>query len=246
MRPHTPPSRSSSPPVEYPDSDGKPMAENTLQFRWITMLQGGFASLFRDRPDVFVAGDLLWYPIEGDNKTRLAPDTLVAFGRPKGYRGSYMQWVEAGIAPQVVFEVLSPGNRPAEMNRKRAFYQRHGVEEYYVYDPDRVAFRGWLRDGDAFRPIQAVGSTSPRLGVRFELGDELEIYRPDGRPFIDFEETDRQLMEAERQARLEQLRADEATARADEERARGDVERARSAKLLAKLRELGIDPEEVA
>ena len=98
--------------VIYPDSDGQPMADNTLQFRWIVTIKEGLAHLFMDRPDVFVAGDLLWYPVEGDPKTRIAPDAMVAFGRPKGDRGSYKQWEEGGIAPQVVFEVLSPGNRP--------------------------------------------------------------------------------------------------------------------------------------
>ncbi|WP_435020495.1 Uma2 family endonuclease [Tundrisphaera sp. TA3] len=255
MSTHTP---STSSEIEYPDSDGEPMAENTLQFRWIVTIQGGLDALFRDRPDVFVAGDLLWYPIEGDNKTRMAPDAMVVFGRPKGYRGSYMQWVEDGIAPQVVFEVLSPGNRPAEMSRKREFYERFGVEEYYVYDPDRVTLRGWLRDGETLRPIMRMeGWVSPRLGVRFGLREELEIYRPDGRPFIDFLETDRQRLEFEREARLERLRAEEADARAEEADsrareadarareadARAEEERARSARLLAKMREMGIDPE---
>src|SRR5262245_11370751 len=103
------------PPVVYPDSDGMPMADNTLQFQWIVTIQGGFDDLFRDRRDAFGAGDLLWYPVEGDNTVRVAPDAMVAFGRPKGYRGSYRQWEEDGIAPQVVFEVLSPSNRAGEM-----------------------------------------------------------------------------------------------------------------------------------
>src|SRR3954469_20417183 len=108
--------------IEYPHRDGMPLADNTLQYRWITTIVGGLESLFRDDPNVFVAGDLLWYPIEGDNKTRVAPDAMVAFGRPKGYRGSYMQWREEGIAPQVVFEVQSPGNRFGELTRKFEFY----------------------------------------------------------------------------------------------------------------------------
>src|SRR3954451_10088857 len=124
MSTHTP-----SKAIVYPDSDGLPMSDNTLQFQWITTLVGGLAALFRHDPNVFVAGDLLWYPIEGDNKTRTAPDAMVAFGRPKGYRGSYMQWREGGIAPQVTFEVLSPGNTRAEMDRKRGWYFRLGVEE---------------------------------------------------------------------------------------------------------------------
>ena len=76
-------------PVIYPDSDGKPMADNTKQFDWIVTLVGGLQVLFVNDPNVFVAGDLLWYPVEGDNKTRIAPDALVAFGRPQGHRGSY-------------------------------------------------------------------------------------------------------------------------------------------------------------
>jgi len=42
--------------------------------------------LFQDDPNVFVAGDLLWYPTEGNNVIRAAPDAMVIFGRPKGDR----------------------------------------------------------------------------------------------------------------------------------------------------------------
>ena len=81
---------------------------------------------------------MFWYPVEGDNTTVLAPDVMVAFDRPKvgKRRGSYRQWEEGGIAPQVVFEVLSPGNDAREMQAKRAFYERHGADEYYEFDPN--------------------------------------------------------------------------------------------------------------
>src|SRR5438045_15219 len=100
------------------------------------MIKGGPEGVFRDQPDVFVAGDLFWYPVEGAPDIRTAPDVLVALDRPKGDRRSYQQWREGGISPQVVFEVVSPGNRVAEMIWKFLFYQRYGVREYYVYDPD--------------------------------------------------------------------------------------------------------------
>ena len=153
--------------IIYPDSDGQPMADNTRQFDYIVMIQGGLAALFADRPDVFVAGDLLWYPVEGSNTIRAAPDTMVVFGRPPGYRGSYKPWCEDGLAPQVVFEVLSPGNTRAEMIRKRQFYERYGVEEYYEYDPDRGELRGWLRREGRLEPIARMENwVSPHLGVR--------------------------------------------------------------------------------
>ena len=68
------------PEIHYPDSDGKPMADNTKQFRWIQLYKGNLDVLFAPRDDVFVAGDLLWYPVQGQPKIRQAPDVFVAFG----------------------------------------------------------------------------------------------------------------------------------------------------------------------
>ena len=59
--------------IEYPDDDGQPMAENTLQFRWIVLIKEGLETLFRHDSHVFVAGDMLWYPEEGQPKIRQAP-----------------------------------------------------------------------------------------------------------------------------------------------------------------------------
>ena len=102
-------------PEQFPDSDGQLIADNTKQFRWIVAIKENLERLFADDANIFVAGDLLWYPVEGEPKRRQAPDVMVAIGHPKGDRGSYRQWIEDGIAPQVVFEILSPGNRPGEM-----------------------------------------------------------------------------------------------------------------------------------
>ena len=198
----------SRPPVDYPDSDGKPMAENTLQYQWIATITGGLEHLLADDPNVFVAADLFWYPVEGHPEIRLAPDTLVAFGRPKGHRGSYRQWMEGGIAPQVVFEVLSPGTRFGEMSAKFNFYRRYGVEEYYLYDPDpaRPELSGFLRrQGDLVEIETMPGHVSPRLKVKFEMGEKgLHLIRPDGQPFLTYQE---QALRADRlQAELDRLR----------------------------------------
>lgn len=240
MPPATP-----SPEIVYPDSDGQPMADNTRQFRYIVTIQGGLAALFANRPDVFVAGDLLWYPVEGNHQIRAAPDAMVVFGRPPGDRGSYQQWKEGGLAPQVVFEVLSPGNTVAEMTRKFRFYERYGVEEYYVYDPDRGSLDGWIRRGDDLEDVPDMeGWVSPRLRVRFSLeGSDLALYRPDGRRFETFLELE-QRAEAERQqAQTERQRAEAERQRAEMERQRADTERQRAERLAERLRALGVDPD---
>lgn len=211
--------------IVYPDSDGQPMSDNTKQFRWITVIKSNLDWLFQDEELVFVAGDLLWYPVEGNPKYRVAPDAMVVFGRPKGDRGSYKQWEEDNIAPQVVFEILSPGNTEGEMERKLQIYARCEVEEYYVYDPDRYILKGYQRGEDMFLDrIEGMdGWTSQRLGISFDLsGKELQITHPDGRIFETFDTvaTERDLLLAEKQ----QL----------------EIEKS---KRDAKLRELGIDPD---
>ncbi|HSI33545.1 MAG: Uma2 family endonuclease [Phycisphaerae bacterium] len=177
--------------VVYPETDGAPIAENTLQFEWIAKIVNNLDALFEHDHDVFVAGDLFWYPVKGDPSAVMAPDAMVAFGRPKGHRRSYMQWDEGGVAPQVVFEVLSPSNRPAgELTRKLAFYDRFGVEEYYLFDPESAHFRvqGYLRIGARLVEIpQMDRHKSPRLQVTFEVANKsLRLIRPDGRPFVSY------------------------------------------------------------
>ena len=193
--------------IIYPDSDGQPMADNTQQFELIVWIKENLELLFANDPNVFVAGDLLWYPVEGDNKLRQAPDVMVAVGRAKGYRGSYQQWLEDNIPPQVVFEIWSPGNRPSKMAKKFEFYDRYGVEEYYLYKPDEVDLTGWQRRNSRLEVIDPIaGWVSPRLGVRFELSDSaLQIYRPDSQPFLTYLELARDREQAE--ARAEQAEA---------------------------------------
>jgi Uma2 family endonuclease len=125
--------------IIYPESDGKPMADNTKQFELIVEIKKGLDWLYLNDPQVFVAGDLFWYPIQGQNTIVTAPDVMVVFGRPKGDRGSYRQWQEDNIAPQVVFEILSPSNSRHEMSKKLLFFDRYNVEEYYLYDPETRA-----------------------------------------------------------------------------------------------------------
>jgi Uma2 family endonuclease len=137
--------------------------------------------------------------VEGDNTIRQAPDVMVAIGRPKKHRGSYRQWDEEGIPPQVVFEVMSPGNRAGELERKFAFYEHYGVEEYYIIDPDRNELAGFLRKDEALLETPVInGWISPRLGVRFDAnGPELRILLPDGKPLVAYVDLAR---EAERLA----------------------------------------------
>ena len=118
------------------------------------------------------------------------------------------------------------------MASKLAFYDRHDVEEYYIYDPDANALSGWERLDGYLTEIPVMQDwISPRLGIKFDLNTppELQIYRPDGELFLSFEQVSQRL-ETITQSLLE---TEQALAAAAE----------RNQLLAAKLRELGIDPD---
>ena len=182
--------------------DGRPMADNTEQYRWIVIIKENLELLFADVEDIFIAGDLFWSPVEADINIKNAPDVMVVFGRPRGKRLSYLQWEEDNIAPQVAFEIRSPSNSPKELRDKFDFYQKYGIEEYYLYDPHKLTLDGWQRRGQRLEPILTMsGWVSPRLDIRFIMTTEgLEIYRPDGQKFLTTLEIDRERAQQQQRA----------------------------------------------
>ena len=226
--------------IIYPCSDGQPMADSTIQYKLIVKIKEGCESLFKNDPNVFVAADLLWYPVEGRPDISQAPDVMVIFGRPKGDRRSYLQFNEDNIAPQVAFEIRSHNDRQTKMYKKLSFYNPYGVDEYYLYDPENNDLSGWQRIERNLELIEPMeGWVSPRLGVRFELGEAgLEIYRPDGQRFLSY-------AELEEQGELNRQRAEQEAQRAEQEAQRAEQEAQRAERLAAKLRELNIDPESI-
>ncbi len=240
--------------VIYPETDGQPMANNTEQFRWIVVIEQNLEYLYAHDPNVFIAGDLFWYPLEGRNDIVYAPDVMVAIGRPKGRRGSYQQWNEDNIPPQVVFEILSPANTQDEMDRKLLFYERYGVEEYYIYNPKNNQLRGFVRGNLGLDVISSMANwVSPRLGIRFDIsGQELEIYHPDGIKFFSYieanqqlEQANQQLEEANQLIQQEKQKAEEVNQQLEEANQLIQQERQKSRQLLERLQQMGINLEDL-
>ena len=121
-------------PIEYPSSDGKPMAENDAQRSAIMYGIGALSRHFKDRRDVYVSGDLLIYYEEGNPRVSIAPDVFVVFGVEDRQRPNYKLW-EEGRAPAFVLEVASPSTWRDDLGPKRSVYARLGVREYWQYDP---------------------------------------------------------------------------------------------------------------
>ena len=122
------------PKIHYPESNGLPLAETRFQWDSLTYAAGALDVHFRDRPDVAVEGYRLLYYVEGDVRSRVAPDVFVVFGVPKRRRRTYLLWKE-GKAPDFVLEVTSRSTRWIDRGFKRDLYARLGVREYWLFDP---------------------------------------------------------------------------------------------------------------
>lgn len=259
------------PAVFYPESDGMPVADNALQFRWMSLLMwNAEALLHRDRY-ALIAADHLIYPVRGNPSIRIAPDVYIAFGPEKWDRGNYRVWEEGDVFPQVIFEVFSPSNTQAEMQLKREFCARYGAEEFYIIYPEYPSrVEAWLRSGENFVRVADIDRfVSPRVGFRFVLEDgQLTVFGPNGRewksPEVAFRELEDARAEKERtraeserefaqyertraekehkRAESESERANSESTRADNERELAQHERTRAERLAEKLRQLGIDP----
>ena len=235
--------------IEYPSGDGEPMAENDWQLHAILDAVGVLCHYFRDRPDVYVSGDLFIYYEEGNPKARVAPDVFVVFGVPKHFRQVYKLW-EEGPVPAFVMEVASRGTWRDDEKRKAKLYEQLGVKEYWQYDPtgDYLGLRlkGRRLVGDVYEPQPVVDSLdgtvflrSETLGLDFRVkGEERYFFDPAaGRRLLTLSEQAAAQHEAELQAEREAAAHHEAELRAEREAAARREAESRIAELEALLRE---------
>ena len=144
--------------VEYPSSDGAPMAETEFQYDPMTYTVSVLKIRYEDSPNVYVGGSLLVYYERGNNIASIAPNAFVVFGVKDGnrFRETWKIW-EEGAAPSFVMEVAAKSAWEWDASGKRDIYAGMGVQEYWRFDPT----------GEFF---------TPRLvGKRLEDGEYLPI-----------------------------------------------------------------------
>lgn len=120
--------------IEYPESDGKPMAETDLHRDWMVRILEILRQRYRGQR-VYVASDLFVYYQEGDPTKVVAPDDFVVLDCDPGRRKTFKIWEEGNKVPQVVFEVTSESTRRQDEVLKPEVYARIGVPECFLYDP---------------------------------------------------------------------------------------------------------------
>ena len=80
--------------------------------------------------------------------------------------------------PELVVEIGSPGTRRRDETIKRSLYERTGVSEYWVVDPELDVVRVYRRDGDRFaRPVEHSAEAGDVLTTPLLPGLDLPLSR---------------------------------------------------------------------
>jgi Uma2 family endonuclease len=192
--------------VEYPETDGRPMAETDAHRRLMTDLIFILENFFQDQPDVYVSGNLLLYYVEGDPKKRVAPDVFVVRGVGKGPRRIYKLWAE-GRAPEAVIELSSRQTWRDDLQVKWQLYAQLGVPEYFIFEPEYdyldEPLIGYRLEEGQYQPLEVKDGRvrSEALGLELvDTGETLRLWDPQAGQFL--------LTPAEAAAEVARLRAE--------------------------------------
>ena len=198
--------------VDYPSSDGRPMAESDHQRTPLTYAVERLRHHFRHRPEVYVSGNLFIYYEEGNPRAAVAPDVFVVVGADSADRATYRLWEEPK-GPDFVLEITSRSTRREDQVGKRELYRRLEVPEYWQYDPTEdylsPALQGLALHGGEYRRLPertladgTLALSSGVLGLELRLsGRGLRFHDPQtGRDLPNLKETD-EAFRQERRAR---------------------------------------------
>ncbi|MBO1068922.1 MAG: Uma2 family endonuclease [Dolichospermum sp. DEX189] len=208
--------------IEYPSSDGEPVAETYIHLYAILTTLEVLKQYLAGRQATVLANQFLYYA-QSFPKLRVAPDVMVIFDVPPGGRDNYKVW-EEGQVPQVVLEMTSAGTQRQDQEQKKLLYEQLGILEYWLFDPKgewiNKKLQGYRLQDEIYQPI--TDSLSQPLGLRLEVeGELLKFYRLDTGDKL--------------------LIPTELAEKAESERQRADDAEAKVAILAQRLRELGID-----
>ena len=172
--------------VQYPTTDGKPMAETDVHYRIQSESRDTLAEWFKDDPWTYVSGSLLVYYVKGNPRKHLAPDLFVVRNVPKlPPRELFLIWNEKQ-APQVTFEITSKSTAREDLGEKLRIYRDlWRVREYFLFDPQAEyldpPLQGYRLRGQRYVRMRLVAGRLPSevLSLHVEgRGERLRFFDP--------------------------------------------------------------------
>ena len=183
-------------PVEYPEADGKPMAESIIHLRVAIDVITPLQDRYRGRLDAFVGGNLMMYYEEGNPRRSVSPDVFVTLGVPsEPPRPTWKVWEEGKLA-DFVLEVTSKTTRGNDEGPKKRLYRRLGVSEYWQFDPtgdylnpklkgQRLGSEGQYAQIALEEFQEGLRGKSAVLGLELRLeNDRLRFFNPEASDYL--------------------------------------------------------------
>jgi Uma2 family endonuclease len=203
--------------IDYPYTDGKPVAESDFQLNPLIYAVEALKTYFQARTDVYVAGNMFVYYEEGNSKAVVAPDVFVVIGAPKRDRFSYMLWKEPK-GPDFVLEITSRSTRSEDQGAKRGIYAFLEIQEYWQYDPTEdylmPSLQGFRLVDKNYQPLPTGIAESGELSLHSDVlgldlrleNNKLRFYDPvTGQKLLTYQEAEQARCAAE--ARVAELEA---------------------------------------
>jgi Uma2 family endonuclease len=214
----------------------EPPLESHLHLKQITLLLQCLEWLWQERDDYFATGNLTIYYSPNQKKSEFfrGPDFFVVLGTTRNQnRKSWVVWQEDGKYPNLIIEILSDSTAKTDREEKKQIYQDiFRTPDYFWFDPESLEFQGFSLISGVYQPIKPNENNwlwSEQLGLYLGIYDrKLRYFTADGNLVPTPEEAAIQAEDRAIQAEDRELQ-----------------QRQKAEKLAAKLRELGINPEEL-
>jgi len=213
--------------IDYPTSDGRPMAETDWHRDLMTVLIAMLKMWYAKARRVYVSGNLLLYYVPGNRRKHVSPDVFVVRGVSKRKRLYYLLWVE-GKSPEMIIELTSKSTRKEDLNTKFKLYRDVlKVQEYFLFDPFaeylKPPLRGYRLTDAEYLAIEPIEGRLPSevTGLHLERdGTMLRLYDPNAGKWLPTLEESLAQAEVER----EEERAARLHAEAEAESLRQELE----------------------
>jgi Uma2 family endonuclease len=222
----------------FPPSDllsDEPPLETYRHLKQLILLLTSLERLWSDRQDFFAGGNLSIYYSTRQRKSEdvKGPDFFVVLNTERKERKSWVVWEEDGKYPNFILEVLSDSTARVDRGLKKQLYQDvFRTPDYFWFDPYKLEFMGFKLNYGGYTEIEPNDQgwrwseeLQLYLGV---LNEQLRFFTAAGELVLTPEEAEQH----ERQ-------------RAESERQRAESEYQRAERLSQKLREMGVNPDEL-
>lgn len=236
--------------IIIPPSDlwsDEPPLESDLHRDQIELLLACLKWLWRNRTNFYASGNLTIYfsPEHITTRDFRGPDFFVVLDTENRPRKSWVLWAEEGKYPNVIIELLSNSTAKVDKGFKKKLYQNtFRTPEYFWFHPDTLEFKGFRLMGGQYEPLEPNDRGwlwSQQLELFLGLHEsKLRFFSPEGQLVPTPEE---RASEEERQKELAQQQTELAQQQAEAERQQRELAQQRVEELLARLKELGVEPD---